>query len=58
MTVQTIFLTAVVLAFSTLFVVLMYAWITVNLHQMKKTIAPAQATPAKRPEPAPLKMAA
>lgn len=56
MTFHTVFLIAVVAAFGTLFSVLMYAWITVNLHQMKQTPAPVEATPAQRPEP--LKLAA
>ena len=55
MTFQTIFLAGVIVAFGSLFTVLMYAWITVNLHQMKRKPAPAEATPAQRP---PLKLAA
>ena len=56
MTFQTVFLIAVIAAFSTLFGVLMYAWITVNLHQMKQKPAPVEATQAQRP--APFKLAA
>ena len=55
MTFQTVFLAGVILAFGSLFAVLMYAWITVNLHQMKQKPAPVEATPAQRP---PLKLAA
>ena len=55
MTFQTVFLAGVILAFGSLFAVLMYAWITVNLHQMKQKPTPAQAIPAQRP---PLKRAA
>lgn len=58
MTAQTLFLAGVILAFSSLFAVLMYAWITVNLHQMKRQPAPVESTPARRPEPEPLKLAA
>ena len=55
MTFQSVFLVGVIAAFGSLFAVLMYAWITVNLHQMKQKPAAAQATPAQRP---PLRRAA
>ena len=57
MTFQTAFLIGVIIAFGGLFSVLMYAWITVNLHQMKRPPAPVQATPARRPDPEPLRRA-
>ena len=55
MTLQTAFLIGVIVAFGGLFSVLMYAWIVVNLHQMKRPPAPVQAIPAKRPDPTTLK---
>ncbi|WGM40838.1 hypothetical protein [Caulobacter sp. NIBR1757] len=58
MTFQTLFLAGVVAAFSSLFLVLMYVWITVNLHQMKQARTVTQVTPAQRPAHDPLKLAA
>ena len=62
MTFQDIFLTAVFLGFGSLFCVMMYAWVVVNLHEMKQARMPTRSTPARRPElelaPAPLKRAA
>lgn len=55
MTFQTVFLAGVIAAFGSLFAVLMYAWIAVNLHQVKQKPAQVQAIPAQRP---PLKRAA
>jgi hypothetical protein len=57
-TFQTLFLAGVVLAFGALFVTLMYAWISVNLHQMKRAPTAVQSTPARRPDPVPLRQAA
>ena len=58
MTFQTIFLVGVIAAFGALFTVLMYAWITVNLFQMKRPRAQVEAIPAKRPDATGLKQAA
>jgi hypothetical protein len=58
MSFQSAFLIGVVVAFGGLFSVLMYAWIAVNLHQMKRPTPVAQATPARRPDPEPLKRVA
>lgn len=55
---QTAFLIGVILAFGGLFAVLTWAWIAVSLHQMKRPPATVQATPARRPDPAPLRQAA
>ena len=58
MTFQTAFLIGVIVAFGSLFFLLMYAWITVNLHQMKRPSAAVQATPARRPDPETIKRVA
>ena len=58
MTVHSLLLAGVVLFFASFFVAIMYAWITANLHEMKLARTVTQATPARRPEPAPLRRAA
>ena len=58
MTFQALFLTGVVLAFGSLFVTLMYVWVSTNLHQMKRPPVAPQSIPARRPEPEPVKRAA
>ncbi len=58
MTLHTLLLTGIGLFFGSFFIVMMYVWITVNLHQMKQPLATVQSTPARRPEPEPLKLAA
>jgi hypothetical protein len=58
MSFQTLFLAAVIAAFGALFVTLMYAWISTNLHQMKRTPAAVESTPARRPDPSELNRAA
>ena len=58
MTVHTLLLTGIALFFGSFFVVMMYVWITTNLHQAKQAKPTVQSIPARRPEAAPLKQAA
>ena len=53
MTIHSLMLTGIVLFFGSFFVVVMYTWITVNLHEMKLARTVTQSTPARRPAPEP-----
>lgn len=50
MSFETLFLTGVIVAFASLFAVMVYAWITVNLHERKRSKTVVQSIPARRME--------